>query len=185
MPDRQETRLRTDRLLLRPLQPGDAAALQRLLANWNVVRMTTRIPHPYPEGAGREWIAAQAEAWASGTAYVFALELDRQLIGLVGLERSETDIYELGYWLGEPWWGRGFATEAAMAATCFAFESLGAKRLTSGHFTDNPASGRVLAKCGFRDQGAQTLWSVARGARVAARRLIRRRNEVAGRGRTP
>lgn len=182
MADHREFQLTTARLLLRPLRPADAPALQRLLTNWNVVKMTARIPHPYPEGAGQQWIAAQAEAWRTGSAYVFALVKDGALVGSVGLDHRGDESYELGYWVGEPWWGQGFASEAAVEIVRFAFEELGANQLKSGHFTSNPASGRVLAKCGFRDDGTETLWCEARGQELSSRRLILRRNEMDAQG---
>ncbi|MGF1612021.1 MAG: GNAT family N-acetyltransferase [Kiloniellales bacterium] len=177
--------LQTERLTLRPLRLDDAPAIQRLCGNWKVARMLSPVPYPYPDGLAEEWIASDARSRFSGEAVRFALDHEGELIGVMGLERQGPQrqgperwgagSFELGYWLGEPWWGRGLATEAARRVVAFAFEALTLEELLSGHFLDNPASGRVLRKCGFRDAGAMMLWSEARGHDVAARRLVLRR----------
>jgi RimJ/RimL family protein N-acetyltransferase len=170
--------LKTERLTLRPLRLEDSAAIQCLCGNWKVARMMAPVPHPYPDGLAAKWIGTQAEARAEGEAFHFGIERDAELIGIIGLERKEQGVYELGYWIGEPWWGAGIATEAAARAVAFAFAELEAAELSSGHFKDNPASGRVLEKCGFRYAGDMELWSEARGCKVASRRMLLRRGEV-------
>lgn len=172
--------LQTERLILRPLRLDDAPAIQSECGNWNVARMLSPVPYPYPDGLAEEWIASDVKGRASGGAVRFALVYEAALIGVMGLERQGplcpgTGHFELGYWLGERWWGRGLATEAARRVVAFAFEELAVEELLSGHFQDNPASGRVLQKCGFRDAGDMMLWSEARGHDVAARRLVLRR----------
>ncbi|MEN8198422.1 MAG: GNAT family N-acetyltransferase [Pseudomonadota bacterium] len=164
-------------MLLRPFQPEDAAAVAILANNWNIARMTTRIPHPYSRDLADRWIASLAADWLSGVEITFCIELDGEPIGAVGLRRSATQTYELGYWLGEPWWGRGLATEVARRAVQFAFGELGADRLTAGYFVDNPASGRVLEKCGFRYIGEGVEHSAARGEVAAHRNLECRLDE--------
>ena len=163
--------LKTERLLLRPCQSADAAAVQTLCTNWKVARMTSRIAHPYPAGAAALWIASHGEARARDEEHTFCIELDGEPVGVVGLRKTADRVHELGYWIGEPWWGRGYATEAAARLLRFAFRELGAARLTSGHFLDNPASGRVLEKCGFAYTGEDSEWSEARGEEVALRRF--------------
>jgi RimJ/RimL family protein N-acetyltransferase len=163
--------LKTERLLLRPFRPVDAEAVQTLCANWKVARMTTRIAHPYPEGAAALWIASHSEAGARDEEHTLCIERDGEPIGAVGLRKTADRVYEVGYWIGEPWWGRGYATEAAARLLRFAFRELGAARATSGHFLDNPASGRVLEKCGFAYTGEDREWSEARGEEVAVRRF--------------
>lgn len=168
--------LQSERLILRPLRQDDAGAIQVQCNNWKVARMTARIPHPYPDGLAERWIAEHDETRAAGTEYPFGIEHEAILIGVVGLDREDSGPFELGYWIGEPWWGQGFATEAAKRAAAFAFDDLGAEELTSGHFLDNPASGRVLDHCGFRYSGDKTLWCAARGQEVEARHLVLRRD---------
>lgn len=156
MAERQQPLLATERLLLRPFQMNDAAAVHRLAGAWEVADTTLRIPHPYPEGAAEAWIAPQAYGFAAGRLAVYAItdrEGDR-VLGAVGLEiKPEHALAELGYWLGVPFWGRGYATEAARALMRLGFGTLGLNRIQGRHFVRNPASGQVLRKLGMRHEG--------------------------------
>lgn len=143
-------RLETKRLLLRAPCEADVAAIVPLIADYDVVKNLARAPHPYREEHAREFIAHMAEARAKGQSFVFAItrKTDAAYMGNCGLH-LETGEFELGYWLGRPYWGQGYATEAAHRLACFAFGDLKAVRINAGWFHDNPASGRVLAKVGF------------------------------------
>ena len=158
----------TARLRLRPIRRGDARPLQALCNNWNVARMLSRVPYPSPVEVVEGWTGAQAAAWESGLAYNFAIEYQDGLIGVVGVSRRDDGGYEIGYWLGEPWWGQGLMTEAVGRILDFARASLGLDRLRSDYFVDNPASGRVQEKCGFRITGRGRLNSLSRGCKVEA-----------------
>lgn len=176
----QELVLTTARLRLRPIRRADAPRVHALCGNWNVVRMLSRVPYPNPTEVVEAWTGAQAAAWRSGAAYNFAIELagepdgapGSELIGVVGVSRCEGggpgDDYEIGYWLGEPWWGRGLMTEAVGRVVEFARRELGLDRLRSDYFADNPASGRIQEKCGFRVTGRGRLNSRSRGCEVEA-----------------
>jgi RimJ/RimL family protein N-acetyltransferase len=170
--------IQTERLLLRPFRDDDAPALAALAGNLKVARMTARIGHPSTETMARHWIGSHAALRESGEGYSFAVLLADALVGAVGVERNGKGGYELGYWIGEPWWGCGFATEAAAAVVRFAAETLGAGALEAGFLYDNPASGRVLAKCGFVRTGEIMQWCEARSEAVLCHRLTR---AVAGR----
>lgn len=159
--------LETERLLLRPFRAADAAAVAALAGSWDVARMLARVPHPYTHEMAEAWIATHVPLWQSGEELVFCIEYDGKMVGSIGLQRSREGTYELGYWLGKTWWGRGLATEAAKRVVRFAFEELGAIRMVSGHLADNPASGRVLEKCGFRYTGNSMEHCEARGGAVA------------------
>ena len=163
--------LHTEGLLLRPFRAADASPVQRYCANPRIARMTSRIPHPYPDGAAALWIASHAEASARDREYSFCVERDGEPIGVVGLRKTAERVYEIGYWLAEGFWGRGYATAAAGRVLRYAFRELGAVRVTSTHFLDNPASGRVLEKCGFAYTGEDSEWCEARGEEVPCRRL--------------
>ena len=163
--------LETERLKLRPFRPEDAAGVHVHCGNWNVARMLARVAHPYTRELATGWIASHDAAWRSGEEVTFCMDCDGEPIGAISLRRVRSGIYQLGYWLGEPWWGRGFATEAARRTVQFAFEELGANKLVAGHFLDNPASGQVLEKCGFRYVGDGVEHSVARGETAAHRNL--------------
>lgn len=168
--------MRTKRLLLRWLRQDDAAAIQAGCNNWNVVKMLARVPHPYPDGLAEQWIAGQAEERARGSGASYAIMLDGTFIGVVGLDRvtdghGEGTNLELGYWLAERHWGKGFATEAGHAAVSIGFADFGVPHLTSGHFTENIASGKVLEKLGFAYTGSSTRPCAARSQDVPAREM--------------
>ncbi|MBE9557956.1 MAG: GNAT family N-acetyltransferase [Proteobacteria bacterium] len=171
--------LETERLLLRPFREEDAPAVHEHCENWNIARMLTRIPHPYSRDIAARWIASHAAEWRSGDEHTFCIEFDGKTVGAIGLRRISAATYELGYWLGEPFWGKGIATEATRRTMGYAFEELGAENLSSGHYVDNPASGRVLEKCGFRYTRDSMVPCDARGETVAHRNYEYKRNEIA------
>ena len=98
----------------------------------------------------------------------FAIELDGALIGGAGYYRRPSGAAELGFWLGRPWWGRGYATEAARAVVQHGFANPRLPGFSSAHFIDNPASQRVLAKLGFETVGRGMIACAARGHDVEA-----------------
>ncbi len=147
----------TEHLVLRPLALTDAADVQRLAGDREIASTTGLIPHPYEDGMAEAWIESYAPEYAKGTTLRFAITLAEsgELVGAMGL-RIERDHHraELGYWIGTPYWNRGFATEAARAVIAFGFESLQLHRIHANHLTRNPASGRVMEKAGMRYEGA-------------------------------
>lgn len=158
--------LTTPRLLLRPPRPADAPRVQFLCGNWNVARMLERVPHPYPDDCAADWIAAQSAAWRDGSAYTFTIEFEGAVVGVIGIERNASGAYGLGYWLGEPWWGQGLMSEAVACVLGFARHELGLETLESAYFADNPASGRIQEKHGFRVTGRDRSPCLARGGDV-------------------
>ena len=149
-------RIETERLLLRAFTLADAREVQRLAGAREVAAGTSTIPHPYPAGAAEAWIAGHPETFASGRGLNFAIELAVQgtLVGAIGLNlEREHDRAELGYWIGVPYWGRGFATEAARGVVRYGFEELALNRIYAFHFVTNPASGRVLQNIGMTYEG--------------------------------
>jgi [ribosomal protein S5]-alanine N-acetyltransferase len=149
--------LETERLTLRPLRRSDASEFTRLAGDWAVASMTSDIPYPFSEKQARGWLTpVRAEVR-------FAIEREGQLIGGVGFYRRAGGSAELGFWLGRPWWGYGYATEAAQAVVRHGFKVHRLPTFTSAHFVDNPASGRVLAKLGFEPAGRGWIACAARG----------------------
>jgi RimJ/RimL family protein N-acetyltransferase len=135
---------------LRPLAVGDGPRVQLLAGERAVAEMTALIPHPYPDGAAEAFIAEQAKAWEAGKEYNYAIEADLVLVGVIGLRPAAAERENLGYWIGRPYWGRGYATLAANALIALAFALLDVDKLTASHLTRNPASQRVMEKCGMR-----------------------------------
>lgn len=150
--------LEMSRLRLRPLRPADAAAVRRLAGAPEVADTTLNIPHPYPDGLAERWIAGRAEVARGGAGLTWAIA-DRasdELYGAIGLAIAPQHQHaELGYWVGVPFWGRGYTTEAAAAVIAHAFEALGLRRVCAHHFARNPASGRVMQKIGMAREGCQ------------------------------
>ena len=157
--------VRTERLLLRQGWIDDAPELARAIDE-SIARNTTRMPWPYPLAAAEAWLGREQDSHAP-TCLVFARTAGNpRLVGGVGLNPDD-DGHELGYWIARPCWGLGFATEAASALLREARESLRIDRIHAGHFADNPASGRVLRKLGFRPTGrTERRHSAARGGAV-------------------
>ena len=148
--------LRTARLLLRSFVREDAAAIVRLAGAEEVAVTTLRIPHPYSEEDARTFLAKADEDFQAGRTVSFAICLasTAELCGAVGLHIADAHRHaELGYWIGVPFWGRGYATEAARAAVAFGFETMRLNRIFAHHFAENTGSGRVLEKIGMRHEG--------------------------------
>jgi len=153
-----------DKLTPRPFTLDDAPRVQEHVSNWNVASMVARIPHPYPDGAAEEWIAGHNERRTAGDSWPFAIETKKAgLVGTIGLSKTESGSMEIGYWIGEPYWGQGIASEAARVLIEFAFDILGLDHITSGHFKENPASGRILTKVGFQKTSEEKRFCLARG----------------------
>ncbi|MFD1611250.1 GNAT family N-acetyltransferase [Sphingomonas tabacisoli] len=157
--------VRTDRLLLRPGWIEDAPALARAITE-PVARNTARIPWPYTQEHAEAYLGMAKDAHAPNCLIFARTARVPRLIGAVALSPDEEG-HEIGYWLAQPYWGLGFATEAASALLRAARESLRIERIHSGHFADNRASGRVLRKLGFRPTGKVVKrHAVARGCEV-------------------
>jgi RimJ/RimL family protein N-acetyltransferase len=143
--------LKTERLVLRALYQCDVPVIALLAGDRRVAENTARIPHPYPADEAEQFVAQANRQNDSAT---FAITLDGALIGACGIDVRE-DSAELGYWLGVPFWGCGYATEAVRAVIDYAFGELGHEVLHSGARVSNPASRRVLEKCGFQWTGVR------------------------------
>jgi ribosomal-protein-alanine N-acetyltransferase len=142
--------MRTERLSLRPTTLDDAPRFAQIQSNWNVTKMLRLAPWPVVEAEMAAWVATHPDEWAAGIAYRFTVEHGGEVIGLCDVDDIDGDRGEIGYWYDEAQWGGGIAREAAQALVRFALEDLGLVRLDAGHAADNPASGRVLERVGFR-----------------------------------
>ncbi len=158
--------LKLSRSTIRPFRLTDAAAVAEMANNPKVWRnMRDRFPFPYTLADAEGWVgyASQQDPVTD-----FALEADGQAIGGIGFA-LQSDVHrlsaEIGYWLGEPYWGRGIATEALRAMTEHAFERFGLVRLFATVFEHNLASARVLEKAGYQREGLLRK-SVIKGGQV-------------------
>ena len=145
---------RTSRLTLRPAWPEDAPALARAIGHEDVVTKLSHVPWPYALGDAQDFLSRPRTA-TDAFFLILSHETDYpRIVGGMGIHPEPSgNGHEFGYWLTPSAWGRGYATEAGRAVVAIARHALGLKRLNAGHFVDNPASGRVLAKLGFRSTG--------------------------------
>ena len=144
----QQPVLQTTRLVLRPYKMSDAERVHELVGNFEVAKTTQNIPHPYTLDMAYEWISAHSEALKQGDRMVYAVTLQEidDLIGTVSLLNISNKEASLGYWIGEPYWGNGYCTEAVAAILEFSFDILKLNRVYAEHLAVNPASGRVMKK---------------------------------------
>lgn len=166
---KQKESLRTRRLVLTPVAAAHARALHALINDWEVVKTLAVLPWPVPLEAVESFAASQERS--EGGEDAFTVLLDGAPIGVCGIKRPGTGspprkMPRLGYWIGRPHWGRGYATEAVAAIVDHAFDRFAADVVGAGVFIDNPASRRVLEKLGFRRVGGYPVGCAARGAPV-------------------
>jgi 8-oxo-dGTP diphosphatase len=175
--------LKTERLILRPLVPEDAAAMHWLVNDWEVTRNLATVPFPYPRELADDWIQSTRRSLAEGRAYQLAITGregdDEILVGVVGLRIAERT-GRLGYWVGRRFWGHGVATEAAGRLARWAFANLDLDRLEAGVIIDNPASAAVLRRIGFREAGKGKDHSLARRAECDVWRFEATRDDLFG-----
>ena len=162
---------RTERLVLRPGWAEDAPALAAAIADELIVRNLATAPWPYRLRDAEAFLAQPRDPVLPSFLIFERTDDAPRLVGSCGLGRRPSGAVELGYWIARPFWGRGYATEASIALTDIA-RALGIAQLEGSHFLDNPASGRVLEKLGFKPIGITApRLSCARGTEAQARML--------------
>lgn len=147
----------SERLVLRPFRPSDAQAVQHLAGDYRVAEPTANLPHPYPDGAAEEWIAAHPSAFATRSSVVYAICLakDEELVGAISLSLM-SDVHhraELGYWIGFPYWSRGICSEAAKVLISYGRSEFQLTRIVCRCLSRNIGSARVMEKAGFVREG--------------------------------
>lgn len=159
-------RLQTDRLILRPLFISDAPLFSKYAGDYDIARMTGSIAHPFPLLSAEFKIMSMREARVRNLAYPYAITLDGEdMIGVMDLfRRHPNSDLEIGYWVARPFWGQGYACEAARAIIDEARNTLGVTHFVAGVFDDNPGSQKVLERLGFKRDAtpAQMYFSMAR-----------------------
>ena len=146
--------IETDRLILRQPVPADAQTIAVGIGNWAVVRWLSAVPYPYTEQDALDWIASKEGGMDGAASLVVERKSEPGIIGGLGLsvrDESAGDP-EIGYWFAEPFWGQGFASEAATALRDYGFIEMGYDRMVSGAHPDNTGSLHVLRKLGFENE---------------------------------
>lgn len=146
----------TERLLLRLFTPSDAKAVAALCNNYNIYQNTLYLPYPYTVEDALTWIDRHEDNFNARLSYEFAVT-DKDsgvLYGAIALSHNEKfNNGELAYWIGEEFWGNGYATEAAQAMLRYAFEDRQYHKVFARYFSSNPASGKVMQKIGMTREG--------------------------------
>ncbi len=162
--------LETERLVLRSPTASDAGAIVAGVGDFEVARNLARVPHPYTQDDAEAFLARVGVT--TDLVLGITLKSGAAYIGGCGAHACGDGAYEIGYWLARPYWGFGYASEAARAVVSYAFRELGATYLTAGWFDDNPNSGRVLQKLGFLPAGVSLRDCLARHARIFCHDMI-------------
>jgi RimJ/RimL family protein N-acetyltransferase len=151
-------RLTSHPVVLRALSPRDASRVAELAGDWEVARTTAAIPHPYTAKMAQQFISGAASEAARGVAWTYAVTRadDGLLVGCAALVEDAAPRGNVGYWIGRPYWGLGYASAATRAILFAGFAQLDHPALTALHLATNAASGRVLEKCGMVE-GARTM----------------------------
>ena len=165
----------TERLRARPIELSDAPRVAELFQEKELPWNLGRAPWPYALSDAENWLTLAQKQWEAGIEFPFAILKDATLIGSCGIMRinEAQNIWEIGYWVGKPYWGKGYVTEASIGLLDWAERKLGITRFVSGHIFDNPASGRVLEKLGFELAGEIEMHVTGRNSIVRSPRYIR------------
>jgi RimJ/RimL family protein N-acetyltransferase len=144
--------IETEHLLLRPPHDEDVEDIASLANNYNVAKMLSSMPHPYFAADARDFIDRVKRASVHGCVYAVTEAKSGRFMGVAGLheDRSRYDLPFAGYWLGEPYWGKGHASQAAHALVDLFFKVTDRSQLMISCRTDNHASRRIIEKCGGR-----------------------------------
>lgn len=147
--------LKTERLLLRPFSPKDALDVQRLAGDSAVVETTLNIPHPYEDGMAESWISTHQPDFDEGKGVTFAITLRQteEVMGAISLRIEPFSRASMGYWIGKPYWGNGYCTQAVKAVIAYGFDELKLNKIYATYLPRNPASGRVMEKAGMTYEG--------------------------------
>ena len=150
MPD-----IHTDRLILRKaISKQDKISLVSQIGDWEVVKWLANVPYPYTYNDCEDYFLI-----SNSNQFALNIFLDNKLIGGVSLTLDGDNYYDLGYWLGKDYWGKGYATESSKKLLEYALEKLNSPKIKSGYFVDNLSSGNVLKKLGFKEVGIEKRYS--------------------------
>ena len=149
--------LTTPRLRLRGFELSDAKQVQHLAGEFEIADTTMAIPHPYEDGLAENWIETHIPSYEAGKVVNFAICLPENNLAIGSISLMNINPLhrnaEMGYWVGKPYWGKGYCSEAAKRVLEYGFRELDLHRIYAHHMTRNPASGRVLQKIGMQHEG--------------------------------
>ena len=154
--DDQNKMITTERLLLRQFQKSDAETVTKLCNNYKIYKNTLYLPFPYTSADALAWMENHVENFNANKSYEFAItdSVSGELYGAIALSNNQKfNNGEIAYWIGEAFWGNGYATEASRAILQFAFEKKKYHKVFARYFESNPASGRVLQKLHMNKEG--------------------------------
>ncbi|UHA73386.1 GNAT family N-acetyltransferase [Paenibacillus sp. 481] len=156
MYNHEKRTITTDRLMLRPFECSDAQRVYEFCNNYNIYKSTLTLPYPYPLECALSWIQTHEDHFNDNKLYEFAISDKRtnELYGAIALSNNQIHKNgELAYWIGEEYWGKGYATEGAKAIIEFAFVEKHYHKVYARYFASNPGSGRVMQKVGMVREG--------------------------------
>jgi len=154
--DNQKYLITTERLFLRPFTTSDVPTVAQICNNYNLVKSTLLLPYPYTKADAMSWISTHYEGVKNYVNVSLAIvkKETNTLIGSISLSiKQQHNHAEMGYWIAEEEWGKGYGTEAAKALLNYAFNELHLHRVHAKFFTTNPASGKIMQKCGMQHEG--------------------------------
>lgn len=162
-PNTPPKEIETSRLLLRQMIPADAKEIQRLAGAFEIYKTTLNMPHPYMDGMAEIFIDSCQQKFKEDILYAYAItdKITGQLYGCISLTNEARDRKgEIGYWIGKSYWNLGFASESLAAILKMAFVRSSFNRVFAKYMMNNPASGRVMEKCGMKLEGVlrQEIW---------------------------
>lgn len=150
--------IETERLILRPFELSDSKSVQELAGDSRIAETTLNIPHPYEDGMAETWINTHKDNLNSGKIITYAIEKKdtKELIGAIGLVINKIHKKaELAYWIGVPYWRKGYCTEASKSIIAFGFEELNLNRIYALAMEINAGSWKVMEKVGMKYEGTR------------------------------
>ena len=151
------TEIHTDRLILRKaISEQEKISLVSQIGDWEVVKWLANAPYPYTDDDLEDYLLI-----SDSNQFDLNIFLGKQLIGRVGLTLDGDNYYDLGYWIGKDYWGKGYATESSKKLLEYVLDKLDLLKIKSGYFVGNSASGNVLKKLGFKEVGVEKRYSVS------------------------
>ena len=151
------TEINTDRLILRKaISEQEKISLISQVGDWEVVKWLANVPYPYTYDDLEDYLLI-----SDSNQFDLNIFLGNQLIGRVGLTLDGDNYYDLGYWIGKDYWGKGYATESSEKLLEYVINKLDSPKIKSGYFVGNFASWNVLKKLGFKEVGVEKRYSVS------------------------